>query len=71
MATTQINLSAGQSPRSEVSILGILFFLMGCPHLYGALKRRAAQPRQFNATPYAAAVLLAGAIAGVVEFAVL
>lgn len=71
MTTTPMNLNAGQPVRSEGSILGILFFLMGAPHLYGALKRRNRKPKGFRFTPYAAAVLFLGVVAGVVELSVL
>jgi|GEM_PF-1060496 len=71
MTTAQVTSPAGQKSSSSVSILGILFFLLGAPHVYGALKRRAERPKQFSPFPYAAAILLTGAIATAVEFSLL
>ncbi len=71
MTTTQMTTTAGQNSSSSTSILGILFFLLGAPHLYGALKRRAERPRRFSPASYAAAVLLTGAIATAVELSIL
>ena len=70
MTTSQMISPTGQQSSSNVSILGILFFLLGAPHVYGALKRRAERPRRFSPVPYAAAVLLTGAIATAVEFSI-
>lgn len=71
MTTTQMTSTAGQNSSSEVSILGILFFILGAPHLYSALKRRAERRQRFSPVPYAAAVLLTGAIATVIELSIL
>ncbi len=55
-------------PSSPVSILGILFFLLGAPHIYSALQRRAQRPRP-SVTParYVLVAVLVSAIAGAVE----
>jgi hypothetical protein len=71
MTTAQMTPPAGQKSSSSVSVLGILFFLLGAPHVYGALKRRAEQPKRFSPATYAVAVLLTGAIATAVEFSIL
>ncbi|HIK43786.1 MAG TPA: hypothetical protein IGR64_02750 [Leptolyngbyaceae cyanobacterium M65_K2018_010] len=60
----------GQSS-SPVSFLGLLFFLLGAPHLYGALKRRAQRRKPFTPARYWMVALLAGAIAGAFELSLL
>lgn len=64
--------SSLQQP-SKLSILGILFFLMGAPNIYAFLQRRtdASATATFSGggvPRYAVAVLVAMVIAGIVEF---
>lgn len=66
MLANQSRSDLGQSPAS-VSILGIFFFLLGAPHIYGALKRRAQRRKPFTTNRYMVVAALAGAIAGAVE----
>jgi hypothetical protein len=55
-------------PSSPVSILGIFFFLLGAPHIYSALQRRAQRPKpSVTAARYVLAAVLVSAIAGAVE----
>lgn len=73
MTTNQLNSGLGQPNSSKMSILGILFFMMGSPNLYAFFNRRAATPTYSgNGTPrYLLVVLLAMAIAGLVELSVI
>ncbi|TVP67076.1 MAG: hypothetical protein EA342_09670 [Leptolyngbya sp. LCM1.Bin17] len=70
MLANQSSSYLGQSP-ARVSVLGILFFLLGAPHIYGALKRRARRRKPFVPTRYVMVAALASAIAGVVELSLL
>lgn len=74
MTPQQIFRPVRQTDFPETSLLGILFFLMGAPHIYGALRRRAIQPRP-AALPqipqYVALGLLAVTLMSVAEFLIL
>ncbi|NMF84073.1 hypothetical protein [Nodosilinea sp. P-1105] len=70
MLANQSSSYLGRSPAST-SILGILFFLLGAPHIYGALKRRAQRRKPFTPPRYVMVAALASAIAGVVELSLL
>jgi hypothetical protein len=61
---------------SRLSVLGILFFIMGAPNIYAFLQRRtdAAATTTFNGSGmprYAVAVLVAMAIASLVELSLI
>jgi hypothetical protein len=56
---------------STTSFLGILFFIMGAPHVYGALKRQSSLSKHVTPVSYFLAVLVASAVAGIVELTVL
>lgn len=60
-----------QPTPAKVSVLGILFFLLGTPHIYEALKRREQAPGTVILSPQAAVIVTAGIIAAVIEFFVL
>lgn len=73
METNRLNTTSIPSPSPRMSIIGILFLLMGAPNMYAFFQRRAdnvtynsgGMPR------YAFVVLLAMAIAGLVELSVI
>lgn len=77
MTTNPLNSILYQAPAPTVkparlSLLGIIFFIMGAPNLYAFVQRRA-DNATFSSpgTPrYALVVLLAMAIAGIVELSV-
>lgn len=71
MTTHRINTPISQSRPVSVSILGLIFFLLGAPHIYSAFKGRSVAPKAFDATPYAAVAVLAVAIATAVELSIL
>lgn len=58
-----------RSNPSKLSVLGIIFFMMGAPNLYAFMQRRAEMtPYSGSGMPrYALVVLLAMVIAGIVE----
>jgi hypothetical protein len=66
---TTPSLSSDTFPRStsDTSIVGIFFFVLGAPHVYGALKHKSEMPSWLRATPYALVALLGGTLAGLVE----
>jgi type IV pilus biogenesis protein CpaD/CtpE len=67
------NGSLDRSNASRLSILGILFFIMGAPNVYAALQRRAdiaATYRGSGVPRYVWVVMLAIAIASILEFAI-
>jgi hypothetical protein len=55
---------------SRTSILGLIFFMLGAPHLYAFLKRPCHQPQVSGVTRYALMALVAGAIASLVELSI-
>jgi hypothetical protein len=72
----QLNSDLGQTntplmtPKpSKLSIVGIIFFLMGAPNLYAFMQRRAATTNYSGSgfPRYVLAVIVAVAIAGLVE----
>lgn len=72
MIVNQPNEGAAQGGVSKVNLLGILSFLLGAPHLYAFLKERQAPSKTATGVAhYAAALLLAGAFAGWLEFSTL
>jgi hypothetical protein len=52
------------------SVLGLIFFLLGAPHLYIFLKRRQHFSRPTHASRYVMAALLVTAIASLVELSI-
>ena len=72
MSTNQSNLYVRQpdSP-NKLNILGLLFFLMGAPHLYSVVRRWNTTPRLGHLSRYGRLVLLAGAIATILELSLM
>ena len=72
MTTNQLNPDFGQSRSSKLSILGIIFLIMGAPNVYAFFQRRADNVSYGgNGVPrYLVVVLFAMAIAGIVELSV-
>ncbi|MBU6228176.1 MAG: hypothetical protein KGQ93_00575 [Cyanobacteria bacterium REEB459] len=56
---------------TRFNILGLAFFLMGAPHIYGVLKQRRDRQIQSPLVRYAGLVVLALTLAGLVELSVL
>ena len=80
MATHQLNSDLGQadsplmSPKpAKLSILGIIFFIMGAPNLYAFMQRRTESVTYSGSgfPRYLLVVLVAVAIAGLVELSVI
>jgi hypothetical protein len=53
-----------------MNVLGLAFFMMGAPHIYGAMKQRRDRQAQTVAFPYWNLVGLAVALAAILELAV-
>ncbi len=72
METNRRNSSAKLAPTSRMSIVGLLFFLMGAPNMYAFFQRRADNVAYSGGQVprYALVVLVAMAIAGIVELSV-
>jgi uncharacterized membrane protein YidH (DUF202 family) len=72
MTTNRVTYGLSQSESPRVNVLGILFFLLGTPHLYEAFKRQRKSPRpfSFNITSYGAVMLMAAIVAALVECSV-
>lgn len=74
MTINQLDSSLGRPRTAKMSILGIIFFIMGAPNLYAFMQRRAEGESVAyggSGVPrYAFVVLLAMAIAGIVELSV-
>ncbi|MDB9525446.1 hypothetical protein PN498_05565 [Oscillatoria sp. CS-180] len=74
MTINQFNSGVDRPNTSRMSILGIIFFIMGAPNLYAFMQRRSelsAVTYNGSGVPrYALVVLLAMAIAGIVELSV-
>lgn len=72
MATHEIHPKFDHSSSlTKTNILGIIFFLFGAPHIYGALKQGLVVPERFTTARYVMVALIAGAIASIIEFSVL
>ncbi|MGD1942859.1 MAG: hypothetical protein ACFB0G_16255 [Leptolyngbyaceae cyanobacterium] len=73
MTTNQLNPDFGQPRSSKLSVLGIIFLIIGAPNWYAFFQRRAdnASYGGNGGVPrYLFAVLFAMAIAGIVELSV-
>ncbi|MGD1904793.1 MAG: hypothetical protein ACFB0C_02230 [Leptolyngbyaceae cyanobacterium] len=70
MTTDPINTNLSQPNLGRTSILGLLFFMMGAPHLYAAIKPSSHSQASFGVPRYVLVVALAGAIASLVELSV-
>jgi hypothetical protein len=77
MTTNQLNSDLGQSnspliaPKpSKLSVLGIIFFIMGAPNLYAFMQRRTENTTYSGSgfPRYALVVLVAIAIASLIEW---
>jgi hypothetical protein len=55
---------------AKLDILGLAFFLLGAPHIYGALRQRQRRQSKPTMPRYLSLVLLAMTIAGVVELCI-
>lgn len=72
MATHEIQPNINdRSSLPKTNVLGIIFFLFGAPHIYGALKQGLVVPERFTTARYVMVALIAGAIASIIEFSVL
>lgn len=72
MNTHQNTSDFGQPSLQKTSALGIIFFLFGAPHIYGALRQgTTTAPERFTTARYIMVALIAGAIASIVEYSVL
>lgn len=72
MATQPLSFSAASSAPAKVSILQLLFLLLGAPNLFG-VQKAAEQPRsqRLPALQYLSLAMLALAIASVTEMWIL
>lgn len=73
MATNHIDSAQSRTPAPQMSILGIIFFLLGVPNVYAFFQRRAdnATYNGGGMPRYAFVVMLAIALAGVVELSII
>lgn len=55
---------------AKMNVLGLAFFMIGAPHIYGAMKQRRDRQAQTAAFPYWNLVCLAVALAAILELAV-
>jgi hypothetical protein len=69
--TQHVNGYIAQPQPPKLSIIGLLFFLLGTPHLYSFWNRRQVTARSGSASYYAKLALIAGAIAAILEFSLL
>lgn len=67
------NVSLTPQKPAKLSVLGIIFFIMGAPNLYAFLQRRAENATYSGSgmPRYALVVLVAMAIAGIVELSLI
>ena len=72
METKQLSSAPVPTSQSRVSIIGLIFFIMGAPNLYAFVQRRADNATYSGGQlpRYALVVLVAMAIAGIVELSV-
>ncbi len=56
---------------ARLNILGLAFFIMGAPHIYGALKQRRDRQDQLPLSRYLGLIGLALALAGLFELSLL
>ena len=73
METQQISSSDIWSAEAKNDGLSILFLLLGAPHIYGALRSRRMRANlspRFTVNRYFKVMLLAAAIAGVIEMVI-
>lgn len=72
METNQLNAAPRPTPATRMSILGILFFLLGAPNVYAFFQHRPGNMTYYGGRVprYAFVVLLAMAIAGIFELSV-
>lgn len=69
METNRLNSAPQPAPAPQMSILGILFFIMGAPNMYAFFQRRVDNSTYGGGRVprYALVVLLAMAIASILE----
>jgi len=71
MATNRFDFSPNPTPAPQMSIVGIIFFIMGAPNVYAFFQRRVDNVTYRGGMPrYAFVVLLAIAIAGYIELSI-
>ncbi|MFM7530627.1 MAG: hypothetical protein ACKO63_19450 [Nodosilinea sp.] len=70
MTTQPLNSQFDAVTPAKMNALGLAFFMMGAPHIYGAMKQRRDRQSQSSAFPYWNLVCLAIALAAVLELAV-
>ncbi|MFM7470028.1 MAG: hypothetical protein ACKO5P_00725 [Nodosilinea sp.] len=71
MTIQPINSSLAPSFPTRLNILGLAFFMLGAPHIYGVLRQRRDRPVQPSLARYASLVILALALAGLLELSLL
>jgi hypothetical protein len=67
MSANPLTHRTNQTAAPKVSVLGILFFLLGMPHVYGAFSRRLGLSGVRTAFPYGKVVMVAATLAAVIE----
>ena len=70
MTTQPFNPQLDSATPTKMNVLGLAFFMMGAPHIYGAMKQRRDRQAQTVAFPYWNLVGLAVALAAILELAV-
>jgi hypothetical protein len=55
---------------AKMNVLGLAFFMMGAPHIYGAMKQRRDRQSQTSTFPFWNLVCLAVTLAAILELAI-
>ena len=77
MKPNQLNSNLGYAPRtsntpSRMSVLSLIFFMLGTPNIYAFLQQRAATQATYGGVPrYALAVIVAACLASIVELSII
>jgi len=70
MSANLLNHRTNQAAAPKVSVLGILFFLLGMPRGYGVFSRRLGASSVRTAFPYGKVVMVAATLAAVIELSI-
>lgn len=70
MTTQPLNSQFDAVTPAKMNVLGLAFFMMGAPHIYGAMKQRRDRQSQAATFSYWNLVCLAVALAAILELAI-
>ena len=69
MTTQPLNSQFDPVTPTKMNVLGLAFFMMGAPHIYGAMKQRRDRRSQTSPWPYWNLLVLAMVLAAILELA--